>query len=193
MNSQVWTSPDGTTPLVPKDDGKSLMISGFTSRELGYGCPLTEAQLERTVSAIALVSAAASNNTATATGESSTNSTDSNTPPPSTQEYLLSIENTEEYGAIISQNCSEVGLDMNNIRATSSQRVKLTASKKKKKSVNNDELISGLLNNIEMVMSMMTAELASPFESTNRLHILKTDLISAERDFNDQVYMVQSK
>jgi hypothetical protein len=43
MNSQVWTSPDGTTPLVPKDDGKSLMISGFTSRELGYHCPLPEA------------------------------------------------------------------------------------------------------------------------------------------------------
>ena len=53
-----------------------------------------------TVSAIAMVSAA-SNNTATATGESSTDSTDSNTPPPSTQEYLLSIENTEEYGAIL--------------------------------------------------------------------------------------------
>ena len=29
MNSRVWTAPDGTTPLVPKDDGKSLMISGF--------------------------------------------------------------------------------------------------------------------------------------------------------------------
>ena len=53
-----------------------------------------------TVSAIAMVSAA-SNNTATATGESSTDSTDSNTPPPSTQEYLLSIENTEEYGTIL--------------------------------------------------------------------------------------------
>ena len=39
MNSQVWTALDGTTPLVPKDDGRSLMISaGFTSRELGYGC-----------------------------------------------------------------------------------------------------------------------------------------------------------
>ena len=53
-----------------------------------------------TVSAITMVSAA-SNNTATATGESSTDSTDSNTPPLSTQEYLLSIENTEEYSAIL--------------------------------------------------------------------------------------------
>jgi hypothetical protein len=44
---------------------------------------------------------AASNNTATATGESSTDSTDNNTPPLSTQEYLLSIENTEEYGTIL--------------------------------------------------------------------------------------------
>ena len=53
-----------------------------------------------TVSAIAMVSAA-SYNTITATGESSTDrSTDSNTPP-STQEYLLSTENTEEYSTIL--------------------------------------------------------------------------------------------
>ena len=52
-----------------------------------------------TISAITMVSAA-SNNTVTAT-ESSTDSTDSNTPPPSTQEYLLSIKNTEEYGTIL--------------------------------------------------------------------------------------------
>jgi hypothetical protein len=93
----------------------------------------------------------------------------------------------------ISQNCNEVGLDMNNIQATSSQRVKLTATKKKKDKENNDGLISGLSNNIEKVMSMMTAELTSPFESTNHLHVLKNDLIAANRHLDDQDNMVQSK
>ena len=82
---------------------------------------------------------------------------------------------------------------MNNIQATSSQRVKLTASKKKKDKENNDGLISGLSNNIEKVMSMMTAELTSPFESTNHLHVLKNDLIAANRHLDDQDNMVQSK
>jgi hypothetical protein len=54
-------------------------------------------------------------------------------------------------------------------------------------------LIIDLSNNIEKVMSMMTAELTSPFESTNHLHALKTDLMSAKRDFNEQDELVQSK
>ena len=90
----------------------------------------------------------------------------------------------------ISQNCTEVGLDMKNIQATLSQRVKLTATKKKKNE--NNDLINGLSKNIEKVMSMMTAELASPFESTNRLHLLKTDLISADRQLDDKVELMQS-
>ena len=91
----------------------------------------------------------------------------------------------------ISQNCTEVGLDMNNIQATSTQRVKLTATKKKKNESN--DLISGLSKNIEKVMSMMATELASPFDSTNRLHALKTDLINANRQLVDQDELLQSK
>ena len=86
----------------------------------------------------------------------------------------------------ISQNCNEVGLDMNNIQATSNQRVQLTAKKNKKSKENNDGLISGLSNNIEKVMSMMTAELTSPFESTNCLQVLKQDLIAANIYLDEQ-------
>jgi hypothetical protein len=90
----------------------------------------------------------------------------------------------------ISQNCTEVGLDMNNIQATSKQRVKLTATKKKKSE--NSELISGLSKDIKKVMSMMTAELASPFDA-NRLHVLKTDLMTANRQLVDQDELLLSK
>ena len=107
--------------------------------------------------------------------------------------YWLASADQMGHTEYISQNCNEVGLDMNNIQATLSQRVKLTASKKKKKDKeNNNGLIRGLSKNIEKVMSMMTAELASPFESTNRLHILKTDLISANRQLVDEVELMQS-
>jgi hypothetical protein len=33
----AWVAPDGTTVLVPKDDGQGLMISAFQSREFGFG------------------------------------------------------------------------------------------------------------------------------------------------------------
>ena len=33
----AWTLPDGARPLVPKDEGSGVMISGFTCRELGFG------------------------------------------------------------------------------------------------------------------------------------------------------------
>ena len=32
----AWTLPDGSRPLIPKDEGMGLIISAFTSRELGY-------------------------------------------------------------------------------------------------------------------------------------------------------------
>ena len=31
-----WTLPDGSKPLIPKDEGMGLMISAFTCRELGF-------------------------------------------------------------------------------------------------------------------------------------------------------------
>ena len=47
FNKQSWTLPDGTKPLVPKDEGQGLMLSSFTSRELGYGPTITSQVLER--------------------------------------------------------------------------------------------------------------------------------------------------
>ena len=32
----AWTLPDGSRPLIPKDEGLGLMISAFTCRELGF-------------------------------------------------------------------------------------------------------------------------------------------------------------
>ena len=32
----AWTLPDGSRPLIPKDEGMGLMISAFTCRELGF-------------------------------------------------------------------------------------------------------------------------------------------------------------
>ena len=32
-----WTMPDGAKPLNPKDEGQGVMLSAFTSRELGFG------------------------------------------------------------------------------------------------------------------------------------------------------------
>ena len=31
-----WTLPDGTKPLLPKDEGCGVMLSAFRSRELGF-------------------------------------------------------------------------------------------------------------------------------------------------------------
>ena len=34
----AWTMPDGAMPLIPKDEGYSLMVSAaITCRELGFG------------------------------------------------------------------------------------------------------------------------------------------------------------
>ena len=47
MTKSCWYGPDGTTALVPKDDGQGVMISALISREFGYGLPLTKAELQR--------------------------------------------------------------------------------------------------------------------------------------------------
>ena len=40
-----WTLLDGAKPLMPKDKGQGVMVSAFTSRELGFGCDVTEDEL----------------------------------------------------------------------------------------------------------------------------------------------------
>ena len=37
-----WLLPDGTKQLIPKDEGQGVMLSSFTSRELGYGYEITQ-------------------------------------------------------------------------------------------------------------------------------------------------------
>jgi hypothetical protein len=42
-----WSDPDGTRALLPKDEGRGVMVSSFVCRELGYATPLTEEQLAK--------------------------------------------------------------------------------------------------------------------------------------------------
>ena len=37
MTKSAWVAPDGTTVLVPKDDGQGLMIPAYQSRDFGFG------------------------------------------------------------------------------------------------------------------------------------------------------------
>mmetsp|Transcript_26808 Transcript_26808/g.33053 ORF Transcript_26808/g.33053 Transcript_26808/m.33053 type:complete len:391 (+) Transcript_26808:1059-2231(+) len=41
FTKKAWILPDGTRPLIPKDEGMGIMLSSFTSREFGYGFVLT--------------------------------------------------------------------------------------------------------------------------------------------------------
>lgn len=47
VTKKAWTGPNGETVLIPKDDGQGVMISGFQSREFGYGLDLTGEQLRQ--------------------------------------------------------------------------------------------------------------------------------------------------
>jgi hypothetical protein len=38
--------PDGMKPLLPKDEGQGLMVSAFTSCNLGFGLNTSLAQLD---------------------------------------------------------------------------------------------------------------------------------------------------
>ncbi len=40
INGKTWCMSDGTKPLLPKDEGQGLMVSAFTSRDLGFGLNL---------------------------------------------------------------------------------------------------------------------------------------------------------
>ncbi len=41
-----WTAPDGTKPILPKDDVYGIMISAMASRDFVFGMNLTDAQLQ---------------------------------------------------------------------------------------------------------------------------------------------------
>lgn len=42
-----WTAPDGTWPLVPKDNGRGVMVSAFCCRELGFAPKLSDNQFQK--------------------------------------------------------------------------------------------------------------------------------------------------
>jgi hypothetical protein len=39
FSSKCWHGPQGERPLVPKEDGTGVMVSGIQSREFGIGFP----------------------------------------------------------------------------------------------------------------------------------------------------------
>jgi hypothetical protein len=45
-HNSTWVGPNGERPMVPKDDGQTLMVSAFCSREFGFGMPVTQSQLD---------------------------------------------------------------------------------------------------------------------------------------------------
>jgi len=44
LTNKGWFGPNGEMAIMPKDEGHGLMISGFVSRELGFGWDITEEQ-----------------------------------------------------------------------------------------------------------------------------------------------------
>jgi len=44
LTKKGWFGPNGEMGLVPKDEGHGLMLSGFVSRELGFGWEISEVQ-----------------------------------------------------------------------------------------------------------------------------------------------------
>jgi hypothetical protein len=46
ISSKTWIGPDGERNIAPKDDGLGVMISGFQSREFGFGVAVSDEQLK---------------------------------------------------------------------------------------------------------------------------------------------------
>ncbi len=47
MTKSAWAAPDGTTVLVPKDEGQGLLISALQSCEFGFGMEICEADIQK--------------------------------------------------------------------------------------------------------------------------------------------------
>jgi hypothetical protein len=46
INGKTWYMQDGTKPLLSKDEGQGLMVSAFTSHDLGFGLNISLSQLD---------------------------------------------------------------------------------------------------------------------------------------------------
>jgi hypothetical protein len=47
FTGKAWSAPDGTKPVIPKDEGLGVMISAFVSREFGFGMVLSAEDLQK--------------------------------------------------------------------------------------------------------------------------------------------------
>ena len=47
FRNKCWNRPNGESPLMPKDEGQGLMVSGFVSREYGFNMALSDDQLRK--------------------------------------------------------------------------------------------------------------------------------------------------
>jgi hypothetical protein len=47
FKSKSWTAPTGQKKIIPKDEGMGVMVSGFVSREFGFGLTLSQQQLQK--------------------------------------------------------------------------------------------------------------------------------------------------
>ena len=47
LTGKGWFGPNGELPLLPKDEGEGVMVSGFVSREFGFGLTISEEQFQQ--------------------------------------------------------------------------------------------------------------------------------------------------
>ncbi len=47
FTGKAWSAPDGTKPVIPKDEGLGVMISAFVSREFGFGMKVSAEDLQK--------------------------------------------------------------------------------------------------------------------------------------------------
>ena len=47
LHSKQWIGPHGERALLPKTQGYGMMVSGFTSREFGFGMELSAEELKK--------------------------------------------------------------------------------------------------------------------------------------------------
>jgi hypothetical protein len=43
----TWTMPDGQKPIIPKDEGLGVMVSGIVSRKFGFGLKVSHEDLQK--------------------------------------------------------------------------------------------------------------------------------------------------
>ncbi len=47
FTGSAWSGPQGKLAIIPKDEGKGIMISAFQSREFGFGMNLSQIEIQK--------------------------------------------------------------------------------------------------------------------------------------------------